>query len=52
MYLGGMSPRVDVAPTTASIKLKIKNQGHPSTKSEYVAIAKFEQEAHPKVGQG
>ena len=48
MYLGVMSPRIDVALKAASIKFKEKIM--PSTKSDYAAIAKFDQEAHHKAG--
>ena len=46
MHFGGISARVELAHKTASIK-SIK-----STKSEYAAIAKLEQEAHPEAGLG
>ena len=41
---GGMSTRVDASDSLQLNQRKIK----PSTKSEYVAIEKFEQEAQPK----
>ena len=46
---GAMSPRVDVVhKTPQQNQIKIK----PSTTSEDVAIAKFEEDAQSKVGQG